>query len=60
MSEGWALPRQARLFHYFREGRSLCRRYDLFTGTQLIDEHTDTGPDEKDCTPCRRKLEELR
>ena len=59
MSEGWALPRQARLFHYFREGRSLCRRYDLFPGMQS-DLEADTGPDEKDCTPCRRKLEELR
>lgn len=52
--EGWAMPRNAKRFHYFRDYIALCRRW-MFAG--VLD--SDGGqfgekPQSTDCRPCWR------
>jgi len=51
--EGWAMPLNAKKYHYFMEGMSLCARF-MFIGTLEPDDGKES-PD--DCKACRRKLE---
>jgi hypothetical protein len=64
--EGWAYPTlTARKAHYFRGGRSLCRRYGLLAGVPVdppsmsanesgVTVANAFGPD--DCAACSTKL----
>lgn len=50
--EGWFGPRDSRKFHYFRAGRSLCRKWG-FPGP-LQPDTGKTTPD--DCAECSKRL----
>lgn len=50
--EGWNWLSNATKWHYFVEGRSLCRRWMCF-GTDLKE---DTGESPDDCAACRKAL----
>lgn len=49
-TQGWAQPLNARKYHYFRDGVSLCRRW-MFLGNDL-DDTSDNHSD--NCAACRR------
>lgn len=52
--EGWGQPLMAKKFHYFVEGRSLCRRWGFWGDlTPDIGQRT-AEPGYDDCTPCWR------
>ncbi len=52
IEEGWQHPLASKKWHYFREGRSLCRKW-MFLG-----EHFEQGNDESEdnCTSCKKIL----
>ena len=54
--EGWTWLSNATKWHYFREGRSLCRRYKLFKHPS---EGYELGNNESNhnCKKCREKLQ---
>lgn len=59
-TEGWLRPSASRKFHYYVDGRSLCRSWGFPDETQL---EADTGNKEKgkeDCTVCFHKLVDRR
>ena len=59
MSEGWGKPTQSRKFHYFIEGRSLCRNWGWWAQHGPLD--NDTGKtNTDDCAACARKMEKRR
>ena len=50
--EGWGWPGLSKKAHYFKDHRSLCRKW-LFGGA--LEPHTGSfGPD--DCVGCKKKL----
>jgi len=53
MREGWTWLWNARKWHYFRSGKSLCGRWGILSENAL-----EVGKDdsEDNCTGCRRKL----
>ena len=56
LKEGWWMPFSSKRYHYFVEGRSLCRGWG-FPNYDNIDK--DTGnlePQKTDCKQCFRKL----
>lgn len=55
MSEGWGHPWNAKVWHYFVHGTSLCGRWLLFPKEPSLDDGgAEPGPE--DCTVCFRKL----
>jgi len=56
-NEGWARPVNARKFHYYVNGRSLCGKWMLLGG-HLDEDEGATSSD--DCKACARKMEERR
>lgn len=54
MSEGWAAPLRARKWHYFVEGRSLCRKW-LYLGNCESDDKASRS--DVDCVVCVKKLD---
>ena len=58
LAEGWGGPLLASKFHYFVNGRSLCRRW-AFTGELQAGEVGEARRTE-DCVACYRKLEKRR
>lgn len=53
-AEGWAFPMPHAKSHYFRDGRSLCGRFEVAPGFRLagrLDE-----PEGDDCHVCTRKV----
>lgn len=50
--EGWAWLSNATKWHYFRDSRSLCRRW-MFLGDEL-ESGKDNSPD--NCESCKRAL----
>lgn len=52
VSEGWGFLVNSRKAHYFRDGRSLCRRWMCFS---LSDLEQDDKKSPDDCKACRRK-----
>ena len=53
LKEGWAESYGSRKWHYFVDGRSLCRNFGLI-GNELLKEGQDNSPD--NCTACKREL----
>lgn len=54
IKEGWNAVYNSKKFHYFKEGRSLCKKYGLlgYEGLQA-----DNGkPSIDDCKACSNKL----
>ena len=51
--EGWAHVNFSRKWHYFVDGRSLCRSYGVFPSVQL-EQGNDESPD--NCAICMKKL----
>ena len=51
--EGWARVDYSRKWHYFVDGRSLCRSYGVFDKVSL-EQGNDNSPD--NCAICKRKL----
>jgi len=51
--EGWGKIGASRKWHYFKDGRSLCRSFGCFAIT-----HLELGNDnsEDNCAACKRKL----
>ncbi len=59
--EGWQMPSRNKRFHYFVEGRSLCRRWKLPSYNNTLSQ--DTGNEEPlkdDCKSCFRELAKRR
>lgn len=54
--EGWAMPGNARKYHYFVDKKSLCDRYTFFGILQADD--GEESPE--DCKTCRKKLEKMK
>lgn len=54
MNEGWAAPLRARKWHYFVEGRSLCRRWVYLGNCEADDKGLRSS---EDCVVCIRKLD---
>lgn len=52
--EGWAGVEGGRKWHYFVDGRSLCRKYGFFGNQSNLEQGNDNSPD--NCTECKRKL----
>jgi hypothetical protein len=58
--EGWARPQFAKRFHYFRDGKSLCREHTIPGATPLLPDNPAAnmgvvaGPN--DCMSCSRVL----
>lgn len=50
--EGWGWPSNSRKAHYFRDGRSLCRRWGWFS--ERLEQPAFSSPD--DCAECTRRL----
>ncbi|HET9023873.1 MAG TPA: hypothetical protein VFN64_04835, partial [Burkholderiaceae bacterium] len=57
MADGWTWLWNARKWHYFVGGRSLCGRW-LLLATADCRDYAEPSPD--DCRACRRKLKEQR
>lgn len=53
-NEGWSRPADARKWHYFRDGRSLCGRWGMRRSRHL---EPDDEPSADDCAACRRTLD---
>lgn len=53
--EGWTWLQNAKKWHYFVDGESLCGRYMLLAIPDL-QQGNDDSPD--NCVTCRRKLKE--
>ena len=53
--EGWGRPIASRKFHYFRQSRSLCRKW-MFTGfdPDTADQVLSEKPQRDDCLACWR------
>jgi hypothetical protein len=56
--EGWAMPANARRFHYYgADSRSLCGRWVILGGQR----EADTGRDgTEDCAECARRMRKRR
>ncbi len=52
-TEGWTYLTNSRKWHYFIDGRSLCKRFMLFFLPEL-EQGDDDSPD--NCKACRAKL----
>lgn len=52
-TEGWTYLTNSRKWHYFVDGRSLCKRFMLFIIPEL-EQGTDDSPD--NCKACKEKL----
>lgn len=57
IKEGWKHLLNARNWHYFRDGRSLCGRWGTFSDEGL-ELGNDNSPD--NCKKCREKLLKLK
>lgn len=57
IKEGWAPCYGSRKWHYFVEGRSLCRNFGLL-GRVELEQGLDNSPD--NCAVCRKKLEKIK
>jgi hypothetical protein len=56
-AEGWAMPGNARKWHYYVDGRSLCGKWVILGGSL----QADTGrTSSADCAGCRAKVEKRR
>lgn len=55
MTAGWFKLSNARLFHWFARGRSLCGKW-LYLGSGELD--PDTAVKLEECQGCRRKVDE--
>lgn len=55
LPEGWAKPLEARRFHYFRGGRSLCGTWEYYSKDKG-DYDTAVKNSPADCDACHRKL----
>jgi len=54
MAEGWgAIFNVSRKWHYFRDGKSLCRRFMRLGGGTGLEPGNDHSPD--NCATCKRK-----
>jgi hypothetical protein len=53
VEEGWGVMRPGdRVYHYYRDGFSLCRKVGFYRGELA----PDVNPNSKDCVICTRKL----
>ncbi len=62
-SDGWGWPTGATKPHYFKDARSLCRRWGqvgLGGGAVPIEANADSPSVPQDCKPCTRKLAKLK
>lgn len=59
MGEGWAKPWRAQKFHYFVDGRSLCRAWGML-GNEELEQDTGKTQAEDDCARCARAMEKRR
>ena len=57
IKKGWGLPSQSRKWHYFMNGRSLCRKFGWFDRDPL-EEGNDNSLD--NCKDCKRRLEKIK
>jgi len=55
---GWHMPPNAKKFHYFENGRSLCGRYDGTKVKGTKDGGGDSTP--HDCAKCGKTLDKRR
>ena len=53
MKEGWTWLFNARKWHYFRDGQSLCKKWGLL-GSRDLEQGNDNSPD--NCATCRKIL----
>jgi len=53
MNEGWGACLNTTKWHYFIDGRSLCKRFMLF-GRVDLEQGNDASPD--NCRACMKKL----
>ncbi len=53
-AEGWKWLINSTKYHYFRDNRSLCGRYGVFS---MGDVTPDNGVNADDCKCCRKKLD---
>ena len=53
IKEGWTWIFNSRKWHYFQEGRSLCRNFALL-GSADLEQGNDNSPD--NCATCKKKL----
>lgn len=53
-NEGWTWLSNSRKWHYFVDGRSLCKKFMLFS-TSGLEQGKDDSPD--NCMACRKALE---
>jgi len=53
VSGGWAWPERSRKAHFFREGRSICRRW-LYVGILTRNQNRGNAPGPDDCVVCWR------
>jgi hypothetical protein len=51
-NEGWGWPDQSRKAHYFRGGRSLCRKW-IFLGRLPLEQGNDDS--RSNCGACKKK-----
>ncbi len=61
--DGWGWPTSATKPHYFKDARSLCRRWvqvGLGGGRVQIEANADSPSSSTDCLPCTRKLAKLK
>jgi len=57
IKEGWTWLFNARKWHYFRNGESLCRKWMIWNSGDLELENDDS-PD--NCATCRKKLKKIK
>jgi len=57
--EGWGVKRPGdKVFHYYVDGTSLCRRIGFYHGP--LDPDNGGSKQKSDCAECHRRLEKLR
>jgi subtilase family serine protease len=56
LKEGWYMPSNSRKYHYFVDGRSLCRGWGFPNYSALSIDTGNTEPQKDDCVGCFRKL----
>ena len=54
MKEGWSWLYNSPKYHYFREGRSLCKRWMILGPGDFEQDWKDDMPD--NCAGCQKKL----
>jgi hypothetical protein len=53
MKEGWTWLFNSKKWHYFRDGKSLCKKWALL-GSEDLEQGNDNSPD--NCITCKKIL----